>query len=291
MKDYRDKILNKKILVTGGGGVLSSYVKGVFIKNQVILADKKSFDITKKAETRKIIKKVKPDFIFHFAALTNVDLCENDKKMARKINYFGTKNVANVCKLYNIPLVYISTSAVFKGINPPLGGYSEKDKPNPANYYGKTKLAGEKYIKSTLKKYIIVRAGWMIGGAKKEKKFLSYITDKIKEGKTVNVVNDKFGTLTYTKDLLIFIEKLLSGQKYGLFHYGSSGICSRYDIALFVKNIINKKAEIVPVSSNKFTKTFTAPRPKYEILKSKKIPFKTDWKKVLGNYIKEELLF
>lgn len=279
-----------KILVTGGTGTVSSYVKTVFKDHDVILTDKRSFDVTKKYKIKRYISKVKPDYIFHFAALTNVDFCEENKNTAKKINAFGTKNIADVCKLYSILLVYISTSAVFKGDTPPLDGYSEDDAPDPANYYGQTKLLGEQAIKNTLKEYIIIRAGWMIGGAKKEKKFLSYITNEIKQAKTIYAVDDKFGTITYAKDLLVFIRKLLLNKKFGLFHYGSKGICSRYEIAKVVRNIVNKNAKIKPVSSEKFSKRFPAPRPTYEILKSNKIPFNKHWTSVLRRYVSEELL-
>lgn len=280
-----------KILVTGGAGTVGSYVKMVFGKNKVTLTNKESLDVAKKNEVKKYINKNKPDYIFHFAALTNVDFCEENKKEASEINASGTKNLADVCKLYSIPLVYISTSAVFKGdVLPSDDGYSEDDTPNPANYYGKTKLLGEQAIKNALKKYIIVRAGWMIGGAKKEKKFLSYIINEIKQGKTVFAVDDKFGTITYAKDLLFFIKKLLISKKFGLFHYGSKGICSRYEMAKVVANVVNKRAIIKPVSSDKFSKGFPAPRPTYEILKSIKAPFKEHWKKILKRYLTKEYL-
>lgn len=281
------KLINR-ILVTGGKGAVGKYVKTVFDKNTVFLLGKESLDVTDINHVQEAFKKLKPDVVIHLAALTNVDLCEKNQKLAKKINFDGTRNVALICKSNNIPLIYVSTSAVFDGKS--MNGYSERDIPNPVNTYAKTKLLGEKFIMENLDKYIIVRAAWMIGGAKKEKKFISYIFDKIKKGETLRIVNDKFGTLTYSRDLLSFIKDRLSNYDYGLYHYGSTGVCSRYDMANFVKNFLNSSSKIIPASSREFEEKFSAPRPKYEVIRSMKYPFKDSWKNTLKKYITNDLV-
>ena len=280
------KFINK-ILVTGGRGTVGSYVKTVFNKSTVFLPGKEILDVTKLDQVERSIKKINPDLIIHLAALTNVDLCQINERLAVKINAEGTRNIAIMCKKYKIPLVYISTSAVFEGKN--KKGYSEKDIPKPVNIYSKTKLLGEKIINKEIKNYIIVRGAWMIGGGKKEKKFISYVFDRIKNGETVSAVDDKFGTLTYAKDLLIFIRKRIFHNEFGLYHFGSSGICSRYDIANFIKKEINSNSKIIPAESAEFEDKFSAPRPDFEVIKSDKYPFKNSWQTVLKNYINNDL--
>lgn len=279
-----------KILVTGGMGTVGSYAKAVFNEDAVFIMGKSDLDVTRIDKIEERIKEIKPTSIIHLAAITDVDLCEKNPDLAKKVNAEGTKNIVLIAKKYNIPLVYISTSAVFDGKILSDNGYSEKDTPNPANIYAKTKFLGEKVIKENLKKYIIVRGAWMIGGGKKEKKFISYVFNKIKNEKTLHAVNDRFGTLTYAKDLLSFIKDRLNNEEFGLYHFGSTGMCSRYDIANFIKKEINSKSIILPVSYKEFVQQFPAPRPIYEVIKSVKFPFKSSWKSVLKNYIETELL-
>lgn len=280
----------KKILVTGGYGSIGSYVAQIFNKSKVILAGKDSLDVSKKNHILKHVNKYTPDLIIHLAALTDVDLCEKKKKLAMDINFNGTKHVASVCKKYNIPLVYISTAVVFDGKNPPLNGYTEEDIPSPINVYGKTKLMGEEIIKSLLKKFLIVRIGWLIGGGKKEKKFIKHVFQKIKNGETIYAVNNIFGTLIYGKDVVRFIKERLKNNEFGLYHLACSGICSRFDMALALKFILNSKSKIIPVNAKKFEGAFPAPRPKKQVLRSIKKSINKSWKDSLGEYVRNELL-
>lgn len=280
----------KKILVTGGNGTIGSYVSDVFKNSSVILTGKDTLDITKKSQVLEQVKKYDPDLIIHLAAITNVDFCEQNKSIATKVNFGGTKNVALVCKTYHIPLVYISTATVFDGKNPPKGGYTENDKTSPINIYGKTKLLGEKIIKKNLKNYIIIRIGWLIGGRENDKFFISYMSKKVLRGEHIFAVNDIFGTVAYARDMLNFIKEKLNREETGLFHLACKGACSRYDIALVLRSVLNPKIKITPVSAQTFNKEFPAPRPKYQIIQSKRHVLKQTWKSILKKYIKATYL-
>lgn len=280
----------KKILVTGGYGAIGSYTQTIFNKSKVILRGKASLDVSKKIHVIKQVEKYRPDLIMHLAALTDVDLCERKKKLAMDINFRGTKHVASVCKQYNIPLVYISTSVVFDGENSPSVGYTEKDKTAPINIYGKTKLLGEEIIKKLVKNYLIVRIGWLIGGREKEKKFIKHVFQKIKNGETVYAVNDIFGTIAYGKDLMKFIKERLEKNEFGLYHFASSGICSRFDMTLKLKAILRSKSKIIPVSAVRFKNTYPAPRPRHQVLISIKKPITKPWQDALSEYVNTELL-
>lgn len=280
----------KKILVTGGDGTIGSYVSSVFKNSIVVLSGKDTLDVTKNKQVLEQVKKYNPDLIIHLAALTNVDYCEENKSVAMKVNYGGTKNIAMVCKKYNIPLVYISTATVFNGKNPPKGGYTEYHKPLPINVYGKTKLLGEEIIKKTLKKYIIMRIGWLVGGRENDKFFISYMSKKILRGEDIFAVNDILGTVVHAGDMLKFIKLLLDQKQTGIFHLACKGACSRYDIALILKDILNPKIKITPVSADSFKKEFPAPRPKYQVIQSKRHILRKTWKTVLRKYIKTAYL-
>lgn len=276
----------KKILVTGGGGAIGSYVSDVFKDSKVILAKKSTLDITQQSQVLEKIKRHRPDLVIHLAALTNVDFCEENESIATKVNFEGTKNVAFACKKYRTTLVYISTATVFDGKNPPKEGYTENDKPSPINIYGKTKLLGEKIIQKTLKNYIIIRIGWLVGGKENNNFFISYMSKKILRGEHILAVNDIFGTLAYAPDMLQFIKKKLEKGETGLFHFACKGSCSRYDIALVLRSILNPTIKITPVSYESFIKEFPAPRPKYQVIQSKKHKIKQTWKATLKAYIK-----
>lgn len=279
----------KKILVTGGYGTIGSYVPTIFNKSKVILTGKDELDVSKKNHVINQVKKHNPDLIIHLAALTDVDLCEKKKKLAMDINFRGTNHIARVCKTYDLPLVYISTSVVFDGKNSPSVGYTEEDKTAPVNTYGRTKLLGEEIIKKLVNNYLIVRIGWLIGGGIKEKKFIRHVFQKIKNGETVYAVNDIFGTLAYGKDLMKFIKERLDNNEFGLYHFASSGICSRFDMSLQLKTILHSKSRIIPVGVVQFKENFPAPRPKHQVLISIKRPIAKSWQDALTEYVNTEL--
>lgn len=288
-KQNREK-RKKKILVTGGKGTLGSYVSTVFKESNVILAGKDSLNIIDKLQVMKQIEKYKPDLIIHLAALTDVDFCEKNEDLAMKINFEGTRNIVDICKKFDTPLVYISTATVFDGTKPLPEGYTEDDIPSPLTVYGKSKVLGEKIIEEKLKKFLIVRIGWLIGGGRKEKKFISLIRNAIEKGETVCAVDDIFGTISYGKDIFTFIKEKLRNEEYGLYHFACKGSCSRFDMAMVLKEMINKKATVVPVSVAEFKKRFPAPRPKNQIITSTKHSFNKPWNLILKRYITSELL-
>ena len=174
--------MKKKLLVTGAGGMVGHYAKGIFSNFDLTFSDIsghfEKLDVTDPIVAKEVILKIKPHIVLHLAAITDVDMCQRDEKLAYKCNQSGTKNVALACKDINAAMIYISSGSVFSGA---LGRPArETDAPDPVNIYGKSKLAGEKEVSSILKKYYIIRAGWMIGGGPdKDKKFVGKIMKKI----------------------------------------------------------------------------------------------------------------
>jgi dTDP-4-dehydrorhamnose reductase len=279
----------RKILVTGSLGTIGSYIPSIFIADELVLTTRKDLDITNRQQVLEKIAKEQPDVVIHLAAKTNVDDCQKNKREAKLTNTIGTKNLADACKKNGSILIYVSTGAVFNGKNK---FFTENSKPNPVNYYGKTKLLGENAIKEAKCKYIILRAGWVIGGGKQEKKFISYILKQIEDGqKEIKVINDKFGTITSAKELVKLIKVLLAKNNQGVFHVASIGSCSRFDIANFVVKLLKLDVLVTPVSSSQFKNTFSAPRPTYEVIKSIKLSTKffKPWQTSLKNYILGEL--
>ncbi len=290
-----------RILITGCGGMLGSsiypYLKG---KGYEVLATDidlnenwlKHLDVRNSEEIREVAKGFSPDLILHLAALTSLEYCESNLKDAYETNFLGTKNMAAIAKELDVPLVYISTAGVFDGKKE---RYYETDYPNPINVYGRTKFYGEIAVENSLTKYFIVRAGWMVGGGKKDKKFVSYILSQIKEGKKdFNVVNDTFGTLTYTKDFARNLEVLFNTNFYGKYHMACKGDTDRVKVAKFLIDSIGVEgASIKEVGSEFFNERFWVQRAQVERmvnanLEAKGINLMRTWQDALKDYLADE---
>lgn len=288
----------KKVIVTGAAGMLGTDLCPLLSKNNFkvyrtdLYAENKDFDILdirQKGQVSNYVKKVNPEMVMHLAAETDVDKCEKKPEHAFLTNTKGTENIALTCQALNIPMVFISTGAVFDGEKE--GGYTETDAPKPLSVYGDSKLKAEWIIQSVLTKYYIVRAGWMIGGHKKDKKFVWKIIQILKTKKEISVVTDKFGSPTFTKDFSKGIVDIISSGQYGLYHCVNKGICRRFDIAEKIVEYLDGKDVVVkPVTSEAFP--LPAPRGKSEALLNHKLSLMgmnnmRPWQEALKEYIEE----
>jgi len=289
------------ILITGCGGMLGVDVYAVLKDRAKVYATDidinepwlSRLDVSSKTEVDRSLDKLKPDYIVHLAALTDMEYCELNPAHAFSTNEDGVKNFLPYVKKNKIPFVYISTAGIFDGEK---DSYTEEDIPDPPaplSVYGKSKYGGEVAAKS-LGTHIVIRAGWMMGGGpRKDKKFINKIIKQLRTGiKEIAALDDKFGTPTYTHDLAKIIEYLLDNKFYGLYHGTCEGSGSRYNIADFLlKNLpLDREVAIKKVDSGFFRETYFAPRPRSENLsnlKLKKInPALTrEWQTCLAEYL------
>ena len=284
----------KRLLVTGASGMVGSYVEEIFDTYELLLTDaigENKLDITRTEEVFYWMEKFKPDVLLHLAAATDVDLCERDPDTAYLINAKGTETIAKACQKQSVCMVYLSTAVVFDGLK--TTPYREEDLPNPVSVYGKSKWKGEQAVTLHLKDFYIIRAGWMMGGGRRDKKFVGKIAHKILSGeKELRVVDDKFGSPTYAKDMLGAIKNLLCSSPCGTYHAVNGFGCSRYDVALEIKSILNvHDVSILPVSSTVFD--LDAPRACSEQIMNGKFikqntPWMRDWKEALREYLLNE---
>lgn len=276
--------------------MVGSYVAEVFADSDLVLTDRiegfAHLDVREPSAVRKGVADARPDIVLHLAAATDVDLCEQDPDWAFHTNAIGTQNVALACQEFDVTLVYISTAGVFSGDK--AEPYIEFDVPGPANIYGQSKLAGEQIVSSLLRRYYIVRAGWMIGGGKKDKKFVGKIARLLLEGKNpVRVVSDKLGSPTYGKDLLTGIRSLITTDYFGLYHMVNRGCCSRFDVAVAIRELLGRRdVEITPVSSAHFP--LPAPRARSEAMHNLKLELlglnsMRPWQDALSEYVLSDL--
>lgn len=286
-----------KILITGCGGMLGEAVYHEFKDRCHILATDidlnepwlKYLDVTDEKAVRLFLAKTKPDYIIHLAALTDMEYCQLHPEETFKTNAEATERLADYALQKNIPLVYISTAGIFDGRK---DEYHEEDQPNPLSVYSQSKYRGEIAARG-ISKYIVVRAGWMMGGGPtKDKKFINKVIKQIKAGtKRLAVVNDKNGTPCYTYDLAKIIFRLLNHRHFGLFHGACRGGASRLDVAKFlVENIGRNDVSIYEVDSSYFAENYFAPRPASEKLLNTRLSevsadLTRDWKVCLVEYL------
>ena len=285
-----------RMVVTGAGGMVGSYVNGIFKNHDLVLTDRIEgfdyLDVRDPSAVMNFMETKQPDVVLHLAAATDVDGCEVEPDLAFHANAIGTQNVALACQAHGGILVYVSTAGVFGGDNP--DPYTEFDTPEPANVYGRSKLAGEVAVERLLQRYYIVRAGWMIGGGHRDKKFVGKIGQLMATGTSpLRVVSDKEGSPTYAKDLLACINRLLDTGYFGLYHMANQGRCSRYDVALETRDILGlSEINIEPVSSANFP--LPAPRARSEAMRSLKLELlglntMRPWREALHDYVIKEL--
>jgi dTDP-4-dehydrorhamnose reductase len=267
-----------KILGTGLTGLVGSRIVEL-LKNKhefENLSRSSGVDIVNKDQVLEKIKNSKAQIVLHLAAKADVDGCENDKTLGQageawKINIEGTRNVANACQEANKKLIYISTDFVFDGINPPAGGYSEEDIPNPINYYALTKYEGEKIIQELKNPWVIARIAYPYRTNFTKSDFFRAILGRLKEGKPVAAVTDHIFTPTYIDDIAFALDVLIASNSQGVFHAVGSQSLTPFDAANLIADTFNlDKSKISKTTRSEFFNN-RAPRPFQLVLKNDKI--------------------
>lgn len=237
--------------------------------------------------------KFNPDYLFHLGAHTDLEYCEKNIEDTYLTNTKSVEYAVKIANELNIPILYISTAGIFDGKKEV---YAEDDLPNPIGQYARSKYLGEQHVLNNARKFLICRAGWMMGGGpKKDKKFIQKIMQQILSGnKKLYIVNDKLGTPTYTHDFANNVKLLIKKNIEGLFNMVCEGKTSRMEVTQELLTIIglNKHIQIIPVPSSFFKDQFFAIRPDSECLVNKRLNKlglnkMNDWKTSLKIYIEK----
>lgn len=276
-----------KVFVTGVKGQLGYDVVNELEKrgHTAIGVDIEELDITDAAAVEKMITEAVPDAVIHCAAWTAVDAAEDNEEKCRQVNVNGTENIAKVCKKLNCKMMYISTDYIFdgKGTRP-----WEPDDPvtTPLNVYGQTKYEGELAVRNNVEKFFIVRIAWVFGKGK------NFIKTMLNLGKThdhLTVVNDQYGTPTYTYDLARLLVDMIETDKYGNYHAtNEGGYITWYDFACEIFRQAGIDVDVEPVSSAQYAAK--AKRPENSRMNKQKLADNgfeplPDWKDALRRYL------
>lgn len=274
-----------KILITGANGMLAKAVRERFKEHELILTDVEELDITKLEKVEEFVAKSNPEVIINCAAYTAVDKAEDEGDLARKINAIGPKNLAIAAKKNNSKLVHISTDYVFDGTLDLNKCYKEDDECRPVTVYGKTKLAGENAIKENTSDYYIFRTAWLFGDGKN---FVKTMVELGKKQPSVAVVNDQYGSPTYTVDLADVIYQALEKKiPYGIYHATNLDYTTWYDFTKKIYEHAKIYTEVNPVTSDVFVRP--AKRPKNSKLSTEKLEKAgirmTSWEYAMFRYL------
>ena len=259
-----------KILVTGSNGQLGKSLRDTsleFPEYDWHFMSSDNLDITDKEAIRRIFEKEEFDYCINCAAYTAVDKAEVDKDQAFLVNSKALEYLAQDCERFNRVLIHVSTDFVFDGLK--KSSYTELDKTNPINEYGKSKLKGEENVKRFCSKHYIIRTSWVYSNYGNN--FLKTMLRLEKEKKQLSIVNDQFGTPTYAGDIANAIMRIIQSNTshYGIYHYSNEGETNWFDFAQAIFNFIGSKIEIKPVFSNEYVTA--AERPKNSVLNKDKI--------------------
>ncbi len=270
----------KKILIVGASGMLGKDTVKIFSSAgyEVLAMGRSDLDVTKLSDVRKVFLQNKIDFAINASGYTKVDDAESNGDLAFAVNAEGATNVALAANEYSIPVIYISTDYVFDGKkgSPYLVG----DKTNPINIYGASKLAGEEGVKSSNPKHYIVRTSWLYG--QDGKNFVDTMIALSNTQKLIKVVNDQFGSPTWTVDLARGVKDLIEkNMPFGTHHLCGGGVTSWFEFAKKVFEISKIEIEVIPVSTSEFPRP--AKRPKFSAMESSLAL--GDWENGLDQYL------
>lgn len=290
---------NQGIYIAGCGGMLGEAFHEVFGKSyrlkctDIDVNDNwlEYLDFRDLEAYRRDVKNFAPSYLFHLGAHTSLEYCDTHADDAYATNAIAVENAVFIANELNIPILYISTAGMFDGEKPL---YDDWDLPNPLGHYARAKYAGERFVVENANRYLVCRAGWMMGGGpKKDKKFVQKIMAQVKAGRQeLFVVDDKDGTPTYTFDFAANVKLLLQKELWGVYNMVCGGVTSRLEVAQEIVQYLglNEKIKITPVDSSYFSKEYFSVRPASERLVNRKLDLRglnimRDWRVALHEYL------
>ncbi|MDD6327000.1 MAG: dTDP-4-dehydrorhamnose reductase [Lachnospiraceae bacterium] len=275
----------RRILVTGCNGQLGRAINEEYKTDDVTLinTDVAELDITDVAQVVTFAEKEQPDVIINCAAHTNVNACESEFDLAFRINAIGPRNLSIAARKVGAKMIHVSTDYVFDGsASEP---YTELSPVCPLGAYGKTKLAGEEFVKQFSDKFYIVRTAWLYGDGKN---FVKTMLSLGKERGEVGVVCDQIGSPTSAKELAKMIHALEPTENYGLYHGTCEGFCSWAEFAEKIFEFAGMDVKVNHLTTDQYPTP--AKRPAYSVLDNYMLRMTTDftfaqWEDALREYM------
>lgn len=284
------------ILVTGANGQVGSELRalvGLWPAFRFHFATREEIPLDNEEKLKEAITAIHPTWVINCAAYTAVDKAETERNLAMTINGKAPGWIADVCRDLGAQLIHISTDYVFhgEGTHP----YREDDPVQPVNFYGETKLEGERTVLATLPNAIIVRTAWVYSSYGHN--FVKTMLRLMGERKELNVVDDQSGRPTYARDLasalLHLIQSWSTIQEHPtphIFHYSNTGAITWCQFAQAIAELSGSDCQVHPIPSSAYPTP--AKRPAYSVMNTDKIrPYLPDaiphWKDSLHHCLSE----
>lgn len=243
----------RRIAILGAGGkvgealykILSRELEAEFVlfttESKLIIEDYKDtiirIDVTNKSLLKDELYNYNPEVIINCIAFTNVDLCETEKKLAWELNTTLVENLMNISKVLGSHFITFSTDYIFNGNK---GPYTELDKPDPLNYYGKSKLAAENIIIGNYDKYTIIRTNLVYGYSSYNKgDFIKWIVSSLQQNKDLYIVDSLYANPTLTDDIAEAVMQIILKSTYGIYNIAGCTYLDRLSIAKEVAKVFN----------------------------------------------------
>ena len=281
----------QKIWVCGSRGQIGQAVNDVVdkLEFEMLDTDIDDLDVTDTDEVLRFGEMNRPDIIINCSGMTDIHECEENPSQAFKVNALGARNLAIVARKMEAKMVQLSTDDVFDGKS--TEPYNEFDVTNPGTVYGKSKLAGENYVKEFTYKHFIVRSTWVYG---KGQNFINGFLKKVESGEPLSIASDQFGSPTSANELARFLLHLVHTSEYGTYHATNKGVCSRYAFAQEILKMTGKTAAMQPVPT--VMSDFSKVRPAYAVLDNfimSMVPVYDfpQWQESLKEYLTERGLY
>lgn len=279
-----------KVWIVGSSGQIGTAINEVLdpMEIEVFDTDKNELDITQTDEVLHFGDINRPNVIINCAAITDTALCEKNPELAYRVNALGARNLSIVASKVGAKIVQLSTDDVFDGIaNHP---YSEFDDTNPQTVYGRSKRAGENYVKEFTHKHFIIRSSWVYGNGDN---FVNRVLKAAEKRELFAVAAGEIGAPTSAKDLARIILHLIETNEYGTYHVTCKGSCSRYELAKEVLKLAGKTLQLTEASSVALEQP--AVRPAYAVLDNFILRIidvydMPHWKDSLKEYIEERMV-